>query len=149
MINEVQFIPLEVHVDERGDLTEIIRYSQGFLSSIAQLNLINDPVRGTIKAWHKHFEMWEVFFCSQGKVKFGLYDDRENSDTYKKTDTFVFGERNPSILVVPPGVYHGHLALEDDTQLIAICSHEYNRENPDEERVPYNYFDYDWEVTYR
>ncbi len=149
MISEIQFIPSEIHVDERGDLIEIIRHSQGLLSGIAQLNLINDPVRGTIKAWHKHFEMREAFFCSHGKVKFGLYDDREESNTYKEINTFVFGERKPSVLVVPPGVYHGHIALQDDTQIIAVCSHEYNRETPDEERIPYDSFDYDWEVAFK
>jgi hypothetical protein len=37
------------------------------------------------------------------------------------------------LLVVPPGTYHGWISLEPDTK--------YNRERPDEYRVPPNNFD--------
>jgi dTDP-4-dehydrorhamnose 3,5-epimerase-like enzyme len=50
---------------------------------------------------------------------------------------------------VPPGVFHGWVALEDGTQLISVASELYDPENPDEERIPWNSFGYDWSVRFR
>ena len=44
------------------------------------------------------------------------------------------------MIVVPPGVYHGWMSLEDDTQLVSTASEVYNREKPDEVRIPPNSF---------
>ena len=111
--------------------------------------IVGDVSRGTIRAFHKHNVLWDFFFISHGTAKFAFYDDRPESPTYKKMFTVVIGERNPSIIVVPPGVFHGWMALEDDTQLISIASEVYNREKPDEVRVPPNSFGYEWEVKGR
>ena len=51
--------------------------------------------------------------------------------------------------MVPPGVYHGWMALEDDTQLISVGSELYDPNNLDEVRVPYTSFGYDWSVQYK
>jgi dTDP-4-dehydrorhamnose 3,5-epimerase-like enzyme len=53
------------------------------------------------------------------------------------------------MLIVPPGVYHGWMSLEDDTQLISIASHTYNASSPDEERVSYDSFGYDWSINFK
>ena len=61
----------------------------------------------------------------------------------------VIGTNNPSLIVVPPGVFHGWMALEDNTQLISTASEVYDRGNPDEVRVPPDSFGYVWEVKGR
>jgi dTDP-4-dehydrorhamnose 3,5-epimerase len=61
----------------------------------------------------------------------------------------VVGERKPLLVAVPPGVYHGWMSLEDDTQLIGIASHTYNREDPDEIRLPPDHFGDVWTVKGR
>jgi dTDP-4-dehydrorhamnose 3,5-epimerase-like enzyme len=45
------------------------------------------------------------------------------------------------MIVVPPGVYHGWMSLEDDTIMLSVASHVYDREHPDEERVSPHAFD--------
>ncbi|MBI3961573.1 MAG: dTDP-4-dehydrorhamnose 3,5-epimerase family protein, partial [Deinococcus sp.] len=57
--------------------------------------------------------------------------------------------RNPTLIGVPPGVYHGWMALEDDTQLISTASEVYNRERPDEVRIPPDSFGDVWTVQGR
>jgi len=52
----------------------------------------------------------------------------------------VASERSPSLIVVPPGVYHGWMSLEPDTILVSAASHVYNKESPDEVRVPPGHF---------
>ncbi len=153
MIKEVQLVLLTTHGDDRGFLTEIYRtdtsYHKEFGGSINQVYIVEDPVRGTIRAFHKHDTLWDFFFISHGSAKFVLRDDRKDSPTYEEMNEFVLGEKRRHLLVVPPGVYHGWMSLEDDTQLISVASHTYNPENPDEVRVPPDSFDYNWSIKFK
>ena len=63
--------------------------------------------------------------------------------------TVVTGERNPALIVVPPGVYHGWMSLEDDTQMISVASHTCDRNNPDEVRISPDAFGDVWTVKGR
>ena len=123
MIEGVQVIRLQTHVDERGYLIEV-----------------------ALKAGGEAPELWDWFFISHGSAKFVLKDDREDSPTYGETMQVVIGERNPTLLVVPPGVYHGWMSLEDDTQMVSTASHTYNREQPDEVRIPPDSFGDVWTI---
>ena len=76
-------------------------------------------------------------------------DDRAESPTFREMNTVVIGTRNPSLIVVPQGVFHGWMALEDDTLLVSTASDVYNRRKPDEIRVLPDSFGYVWEVKGR
>ena len=153
MIQGVDLHPILTRCDDRGALAEIYRtdspYHKAFGGQINQVYIVEDPVRGTIRAFHRHRQLWDFFFIAHGSAKFALYDGRDGSPTFRETNTFVLGPKNRALLVVPPGVYHGWMSLEDDTQLVSIASHTYNRESPDEERVPHNSFGYDWSVAFK
>jgi hypothetical protein len=41
------------------------------------------------------------------------------------------------------------MSLEDDTQLISVASHTYNREQPDETRIPPDSFGDVWTIKGR
>ncbi len=149
MIEGVKVVKLAVHMDDRGYLMEIFRASDPYFTKFGQVYIVGDVSKGTIRAFHKHNVLWDFFFISHGMAKFALKDDRPDSPTYEKMETIVTGERNPCLIVVPPGVYHGWMALEDDTQLISIASEVYNHESPDEVRVPPDSFGYEWKVKGR
>jgi len=149
MIKDVRVVSLTAHVDDRGYLIEILRSTDEYFIQFGQVYLVGDMTRGTIRAFHKHTELWDWFFISHGSAKFALRDDRQESSTYGEMQTIVSSQRNPTLIVVPPGVYHGWMALEDDTQLVSTASHVYNREKPDEIRVPPDSFGYIWEVKGR
>ncbi len=151
MIDGVRVIKLNTYVDERGYLTEIARVAGGdephaAIHQFGQVYLVGDPARGAVRAFHKHAELWDWFFISHGSAKFVLKDDRPDSATYKEIMAVVIGQRNPTLLAIPPGVYHGWMALEDDTQMVSIASHTYNRANPDEVRIPPDSFGDVWTV---
>jgi dTDP-4-dehydrorhamnose 3,5-epimerase len=153
-IQGVRVIPLTVHMDDRGYLIEIIRCvgseePHAVAHGFGQVYLVGNMARGTIRAFHKHSELWDWFFISRGSAKFVLKDDREDSPTYEVLMTVVVGEPNPSLIVVPPGVHHGWMSLEDDTQMVSVASHTYNRENPDEVRIPPDSFGDVWMVKGR
>ncbi|MCC7354841.1 MAG: dTDP-4-dehydrorhamnose 3,5-epimerase family protein [Anaerolineae bacterium] len=149
MIKGVEVVPLVVRADDRGYLIEIVRATDPYFTRFGQVYIVGDMARGTIRAFHKHTELWDWFFIGHGSAKFVLKDDRPNSPTYGEMMTVATGERNPSLIVVPPGVYHGWMSLEDDTQLISTASEVYNREKPDEVRIPPDSFGDVWTVKGR
>lgn len=149
MIEGVKQVELKAHIDDRGYLIEVLRSSDEHFTKFGQVYLVGNFSRGTIRAFHKHNVLWDWFFISHGAAKFILVDDREKSKTYKQKDTYVVSSRNPSLIVVPPGVYHGWMSLENDTQLISIASEVYNRKKPDEVRIAPDTFDDIWTVEGR
>jgi len=131
---------LEVHADDRGYLYEIAHSYE--IPKFGQVYAVDNPVRGTIRAFHKHDELWDLFCISRGSAKFICVDDRNDSKTKGVMQVVVMGEKAPKLLIVPPGIYHGWMSLEDNTLMISTGSELYNREKPDEYRIdPYTYGD--------
>ena len=154
MIDGVKVIDLKTYEDDRGYLIEIARHvddpePRGVVHKFGQVYLVGDPVRGLIRAFHKHEKLWDWFFISHGSAKFVFKDDRPKSSTYGNLQTVIASARNPRLLVVPPGVFHGWMSLEDDTQMVSTASHIYNRTQPDETRVPPDAFGDVWTVKGR
>ncbi len=149
MIKGLEIASLGVHVDDRGYVIELIRATDPYLKKFGQVYIAGTTVKGTIRGFHKHNKLWDYFFIAEGSAKFAFYDDRKNSPTYQKMETIILTQRNPSLIIVPPGVFHGWMALEDNTLLISTASEVYNRGKPDEIRVPYNSFGYDWSVQFK
>lgn len=149
LIHQVEVHPLTVHVDDRGYLMEVLRRYDPFFTKFGYLYAAGDNVRGIVRAFHKHLEMWEWFYCSQGSARYVLVDSRPDSPTHEKMNSITIGQRNPCVLVVPPGVFHGWVSLEDNTQIIAVGSEPYNPAALDEVRVPPDSFGVKWGVEQR
>jgi dTDP-4-dehydrorhamnose 3,5-epimerase len=153
-IEGVNVIPLTTHMDDRGYLTEIARSAEaadphGVVHKFGQVYLVGDLTKGTIRGFHKHAHLWDWFFINHGSAKFVLKDDRDDSATKGELMTVVTGARKPALVCVPPGVYHGWMALEDDTQMISVASEYYNSDEPDEVRIPADSFGDVWDIKGR
>ena len=80
-------------------------------------------------------------------MKVVLYDARKGSKTYQEINEFFVGEKNPLLISVPPGVYHGFKAIGNKTAIfLSIPDKVYDRKNPDEYRLPPDtkQIPYDW-----
>ncbi len=135
-IHDVQQIRLTTHEDDRGYLFEIVHGSDPFVSQFGQVYVVGDRIEKIVRAFHKHDELHDWFCIVKGAAKFVLVDDRPDSPTHEKFDILVGSDRSPSLIVVPPGIYHGWMSLQPDTIMVSTASHEYNREKPDEARIP-------------
>jgi len=143
---------LNVHHDDRGYLMEILRDDSPTFTRFGQVYLVGDVVRGTVRAFHRHNELVDWFFISHGTAKFVLVDGRDDSPTKFKYQVIVIGDRKPACITVPPGVWHGWMALSDDTQLVSVASKSHDPNKLDEERVPPEFFNYMkrfWEVDFK
>ena len=79
MIEGVWVVPLEVHCDDRGYLFEIARRTgapeaYSVIHKFGQVYLVGDVARGTIRAFHKHLEVWDWFCIGHGSAKAVLID---------------------------------------------------------------------------
>ena len=148
MIDGVKTKNLRVIPDERGWLMEILRCDDEIFMNFGQVYMTT-AYPGVVKAWHYHKKQTDNFTCIKGMMKVALYDDRKGSDTHGEVDEFFVGEKNPMLISVPPGVYHGFKAIGGRQAMILNTTTEtYNYADPDEIRRPYDdpEIGYDWGI---
>ncbi|MEO0087660.1 MAG: dTDP-4-dehydrorhamnose 3,5-epimerase family protein [candidate division WOR-3 bacterium] len=137
MIEGVEIKKLRLIPDERGFVLEILRSDDNLFMKFGQV-YISVAYPGIVKAWHYHKIQTDFFTIIKGMAKVVLYDNRENSKTYKEINEFFIGELNPLLIKIPPLVLHGFKPLGNEpAYLLNIPTEVYNYENPDEYRIDY------------
>jgi len=142
---KVRVVTLPMHfVDDRGSLVEVFRCDEPSFENFGQVYIVEDFTAGTIRGFHRHFKMWDVFFIARGAAKFLFVDAGldEPPDPSGNVYAITTAASKPTRLDVPPGVWHGWKALVDGTLLVSIASEPYmgkdRKGELDEERVgPY------------
>lgn len=138
MIEGVMLKQLTTHSDERGFFREVIRRTDDFFQEGFAQWSHSLMYPGVAKAWHIHKTQIDWWYVPVGNLKVALYDNRPESRTYKKLDTYFIGENYPtSVIKIPAGVAHGCKALGGGvTHLFYITSGTYD---PAEEgRIAHN-----------
>ena len=151
MIQGVEVKQLARHADERGFLMEILRNDDPIFTKFGQCYVsMNYP--GVVRAWHYHQKQDDFFVVVKGMIKVGLYDMREGSVTRGEVNEFYLGDNNNIVLKIPVGVAHGYKTIGGESSLLVnFPSEVYDREEPDEHRLPWNtdQIPFDWEVTFK
>ena len=149
MIQGVKVKNLKSIADERGRLMEIMRCDEPLFEKFGQVYLTtNYP--GVVKAWHFHRRQSDYICCLKGMVKVVLYDARQESPTHKEISEFFIGDLNPTLISIPPGVYHGWKCIStEESLMISIPTEPYDYVHPDEYRLPPDTKEipYDWILT--
>lgn len=148
MIEGISQNKVESFVDDRGFLSQILPEGDNSFQ-VKRIYTTGNFSKGTIRGFHKHFKEQKIFFVSSGAAKFVAVDDRDSSSTYKEINTFILSKLNPSVLVVPTGIYTGWMSLEENTVVIGISDQIFDKNNPDDERLdPFTFGDV-WKVKDR
>ncbi|MBN1572485.1 MAG: dTDP-4-dehydrorhamnose 3,5-epimerase family protein [Deltaproteobacteria bacterium] len=145
-IEGVKIKELKVIPDERGRLMEILRSDDEIFEKFGQVYL-TAAYPGVVKAWHYHKLQTDHMTVVKGMMKVVLFDDREGSKTKGEVMEIFMGEHNQLLVKIPPGVYHGFKCIsETEAVVINVPTEVYNREEPDEYRLPAhdNNIPYDW-----
>ncbi len=151
MIQGVEVKQLTRNADERGFLMEIMRNDDPIFTKFGQCYVsMNYP--GVVRAWHYHEKQDDFFVVVKGMIKVGLYDMREGSPTRGEVSEYYLGDNNNIVLKIPVGVAHGYKTVGvEPSLLVNFPSEVYNREEPDEQRLPWDtdQIPFDWEVTFK
>ncbi len=148
MIDGVLAKSLRVIPDERGRLMEIMRCDDNVFEKFGQMYMTT-TYPGVVKAWHSHMKQDDNITAVKGMLKLVLFDNREGSPTYGEVNEFFIGDQNPQLVHVPKYVFHGWKCISQEEALVINCVTEpYDRENPDEQRLPFDSPDvpYDWAI---
>ncbi|MGB9748289.1 MAG: dTDP-4-dehydrorhamnose 3,5-epimerase family protein [Candidatus Woesearchaeota archaeon] len=145
-IKELKFIP-----DERGRLIEILRKDDLIFESFGQV-YVTTAYPNVVKAWHLHKKQDDFISCIKGMIKLVLFDQRKKSKTNGIINEFFIGEYNPMLIKIPANVWHGFKCISNEEAIVInIPTRAYNKNNPDEFRMPYNSkkIGYDWELKFK
>jgi len=142
-INGVKLIPINDYNDQTGSLSVLI--SQGRedapdAEKIGEVYLVSVNEANMVRGKHKHEYLDEFFMIIDGSAEFFLIDDRDQSPTKGKKESFILNSKNMKALFVPSGIYHAFVTLESDTKCLAISSNSYDRNNPDTYPIPFSSF---------
>lgn len=147
MIEGVKVKRLKVIPDERGRLMEMLRADDDLFVKFGQVYMTT-AYPGVVKGWHYHKKQIDNMVVTKGMMKVVLYDSRKDSKTCGEVNELFMGEHNPTLVQIPPFVYHGFKCISEEESMAINCPTEvYNYDNPDEFRIdPYNNdIPYKWE----
>lgn len=119
-----------------GCLTEIWRSDWGLdRKPVAQIfQRVLDP--GAVSAWHAHKLTTDRLFCAAGRILVVLYDCRPGSPSKGTVAELRMGNERPSLVVVPPGVWHGIRNIGSaPATLINAVDLAYDYVDPDHYRI--------------
>jgi dTDP-4-dehydrorhamnose 3,5-epimerase len=112
MIEGVIIKSLSKYKDERGWLSEIWRNDE--LNFQPAMGYVSITKAGVSRGPHEHVNQSDCFiFVGPGSFDLYLWDRRKDSETFKNHVKINVGEKNPCLVVVPPGVVHGYKCVSD------------------------------------
>ncbi len=138
-LNGVELIKIKNFKDPHGILSVLV--SQGRIDApnakeIGEVYLVSVPRSNTTRASHKHKHLDEFFVIIEGSAKFFLLDDRKDSSTYGKKESFTLNSETGNALFIPRGIYHAFVTLKDNTKCLAISNRPFDQKNPDVYKRP-------------
>jgi dTDP-4-dehydrorhamnose 3,5-epimerase len=140
MIDGVEIRELQVNTDERGHLVEMYREDWDTYNSDPVMSYYSMTYSGIVRAWHRHHEeQVDHFVCPKGRIKIGVYDERDDSPTEGELNTFIIGEHDQKAVRIPGNCWHGFKTVGDEPAfLVNFPTNLYDYNDPDEERIPYD-----------
>jgi dTDP-4-dehydrorhamnose 3,5-epimerase-like enzyme len=127
-------INLESHVDDRGIFIP-------FLSSLEKLPFSSLPAKrnylvynfgkGVIRGFHLHKKEWKYFLIINGAAKFIAINPKKTKEKF----VFIGSEKNPLLIVIPPGYANGWVSLEEKTILLCCSTSSLEESLKDDIRI--------------
>jgi dTDP-4-dehydrorhamnose 3,5-epimerase len=124
-------------VTGNGHTTELFREDWGIVKGqvVHMIHVALHP--GALSAWHMHRLKTDHLFVVAGTLRAVLYDGREGSPTRGKVDVFHLSAMRPTLVVIPPEVWHGIKVLSPEPAcFVNFFDHAYDYDNPDDWRLP-------------
>ena len=129
---------MNFHEDDRAQ-----RLFDIFPKVNGQINISHVNSTEHVVAWHKHKIQTDYWFCVKGSFKVGLAEP-QGDGSYKVRWEYI-SDKNPRIIEIPPGVYHGYKALQSESIILYYLDQKYTPN--DEWKVLPGHFGEKWETV--
>ncbi len=127
---------LTTHVDHRGGLTPLLDVRDAFWSEPVVYAYEFSINPGAIKGWGMHERQADRYYAADGRVRVVLFDGRRDSPTAGELVVLQFGERNPGLVHIPPGVWHADQNWGDaPARIVNFPTAPYEPDLPDRFRI--------------
>lgn len=138
-IEGVKFRAVRPVPHEDGTLAEIAKTSWPEIDQpIVQVHLTT-TLPGRIRAWGLHEHSTDRLFVVAGLVSIAVYDGRLGSPSFGALNLFQVSDRNPSLIIIPPNLYHGWRNFgTSEAFIVNMPSQQYDYEQPDALDLPYD-----------
>ena len=133
---DYSFETIQYHEDDRAQ-----RLLNVFDEINGQCNISYVNSTQHVVAWHKHAIQTDYWYCIKGSFKVGL---ATRTNGHANVQWEYLSDKNPRVLKIPPGIYHGYKALEPDSILVYYLTEKYD---PDDQiKAPVGSFGESWET---
>ena len=146
---EPVFMEGGIAVDERG----VVTYCNGFdFDGVKRFYTLTNFTPGYVRAWHGHKTEVKYVVVTRGSCMVccaplssfeGLPGDKAH--IYK----FIMSYRDPGVLYIPAGYANGHMALEQNTDVLHFSTLPLEDTKGDDVRFPADFFSGVWEIKGR
>jgi len=124
-IEGVYVAQLSPFTDERGSFVRMFCEEEfktiGLDKGIVQVNHSVNSNKGTFRGFHYQkppFSETKIIRCIRGEVLDMVIDIRKKSPTFLKSFAINLSSENNKMIVVPDGMAHGFITLDDNTELV-------------------------------
>lgn len=94
---------------------------------------------GALKAWKRHHRQTQFLAVPYGRIKFVLFDDREDSPTRNAIWEIILGRPDDyRLLKIPPGVYYGFANLSRETEALVCNCADIPHDPAEGEKLPWD-----------
>lgn len=140
-----------VFSDDRGVFKKIYN-EQLFLDAGVNIHIkeqyFSSSYKNVIRGMHFQmppFEHDKIVSCVKGSALDVVVDLRKKQPTYRKVYSVILNDIDNVSIIVPKGMAHGFMALEDSTILLYRVSTEY--EPTSDCGISYNSINFDWGIS--
>lgn len=121
-INDVVVYQLKKYFDDRGWLAELFRHDEIESEFYPAMSYISFTTPGIRRGPHEHVDQADLFcFIGPSTFNMRMWDNREDSSTFRSMMSLDVGQDNPTAVIVPKGVVHGYKNIGDIDGMVINC----------------------------
>jgi len=135
-IDGVEIARLAPHADHRGSLTEVMTQASAFWREPIVHAYLFSIRPGRIKGWGMHKLQTDRYLGVRGEIRVVLFDGRVDSETHGTYDQYFLGHELPSLVRIPPGVWHADQNVgPEEAAILNFPTVPYDPDAPDKYRI--------------
>lgn len=144
-IDGVLLSPLKIIKVAGGDVLHALKSEESgyFGFGEAYFSSVNS---GAVKAWKRHREMYLNLIVPSGRIRFVVYDDRQNSSSFGRIGEIILSTDNYYRLTVPPMLWVGFQGVCDCRSILLNVANIQHQESEADRKEP-SEINYEWEFV--